>query len=274
MGRPGLRSRHSSYVAKTYEDLQPYIDGFRDGGFNLVVLIGSWGIGKSQLVRRTIGDRAGWVVGTATPFGLYSQFYKYRDQPMILDDIDSIYVNKDSVSQLKAIASGDEPKALSWNARNGFLESNHVPAEFTTTSPIMIICNEWKTLNRNVAALQDRAQLLHFEPNALEIHKQAGTWFGDEEIYEWFGRMLHRIETHSFRYYVKAAQLKSVGIPWQRVIEGATKKHHREILVEDLLFDESFASQEDRIREYIKRGGGSRSSFFRYQKIVLERSGS
>jgi hypothetical protein len=35
-----------------------------------------------------------------------------------------------------------------------------------------------------VGALQDRGHVLLFEPSAAEVHRQAGTWFDDMDIYE------------------------------------------------------------------------------------------
>jgi hypothetical protein len=70
----------------------------------------------------------------------------------------------------------------------------------------------WKTLNRNVAALQDRGHVLVFQPSAAEVHRKAEEWFQDREIYEWFGANLHRIAEPSFRYYVRAGELKAAGM--------------------------------------------------------------
>ena len=53
-------------------------------------------------------------------------------------------------------------------------EAGH-PGEFTTKSRVVIISNDWKTLNRNVAALQDRGHVLLFQPGAAEVHRKAGT---------------------------------------------------------------------------------------------------
>ena len=243
----------SIIVVKTYDELNAYLASFRDGDFNLVVLIGSWGVGKSQMVRESLGDKGCWIEGTSTPFGMYSLFYRYRNKPIVLDDIDSIYSDPHSVSLLKSICRTELTKRVAWNARNGFLEREGLPKQFTTTSPVMIICNEWKTLNKNVAALEDRAVIFRFEPGPREVHAQAGTWFKDREIYDWFEGQLDGIETHSFRYYVKAAQFKKGGHPWKLVFVPARNRDKREILVEELLQDGSFASQDDRIREFAKR---------------------
>ncbi len=37
-----------------------------------------------------------------------------------------------------------------------------IPREFTTRSRVVIMSNEWKTLNKNVAALHDRGHVVFF----------------------------------------------------------------------------------------------------------------
>jgi hypothetical protein len=75
----------------------------------------------------------------------------------------------------------------------------------------------WQTLNKNVAALQDRGHVLFFEPGAAEVHRQARTWFDDAEIYEWFAANLHRVREPSLRHYVRAKELKAAGMDWTDV---------------------------------------------------------
>ena len=40
----------------------------------------------------------------------------------------------------------------------------------------MIISNDWKTLNRNVAALQDRGHVVVFEPTAEHAARESENW--------------------------------------------------------------------------------------------------
>src|SRR2546430_9311534 len=93
-----------------------------------------------------------------------------------------------------------------------------VPREFVTRSRVIIICNDWMTLNRNVAALQDRGHVLVFQPSAAEVHRHAGEWFGDPEIYAWFAANLHRMREPSLRLYVRARELKAAGMDWTEVL--------------------------------------------------------
>ena len=82
---------------------------------------------------------------------------------------------------------------------------------------VQSVCVFWKTLNKNVAALQDRGHVVMFEPGAAEVHRKAGTWFDDAEIYEWFAKNLHRVREPSMRHYVRARELKAAGMDWTDV---------------------------------------------------------
>src|SRR5207237_1067744 len=50
------------------------------------------------------------------------------------------------------------------------------------------IKSSWQTLNRNVAALEDRGHVFCFEPSPLEVHRRTATWFWDQEIFDFLGR--------------------------------------------------------------------------------------
>jgi hypothetical protein len=71
---------------------------------------------------------------------------------------------------------------------------------------------------QNVAALQDRGHVLLFQPGAAEVHRKAGTWFNDPEIYEWFAANLHRVREPSLRNYVPAKELKAAKMDWTEVL--------------------------------------------------------
>jgi hypothetical protein len=46
---------------------------------------------------------------------------------------------------------------------------------------------------------------------------EAGTWFGDREIYEWFAAKLQRVCEPSLRHYVRARNFRTVGVNWTAV---------------------------------------------------------
>jgi hypothetical protein len=140
-----------------------------------------------------------------------------------------------------------------------------VPREFTTTSRVVIICNDWKTLNNNVSALQDRGHVLVFQPSAAEVHRKAGEWFKDREpeIYEWFGKNLHRIVAPSFRYYVRAGELKAASMVWTEVLE-LEEDNGRAQLAAEILASDIYQTTMEKVRAFVQRGGGCRATYFNH----------
>src|SRR4029077_19164946 len=110
-----------------------------------------------------------------------------------------------------------------------------------------IISNGWKTLNKNVAALQDRGHVLLFQPGAAEVHAQAGKWFDDPEIYEWFAANLHRGREPSVRHYVRAKELKAARRNWSEVL-AEEPDTPRARLVAALLKSAAYASTAARVQ--------------------------
>jgi hypothetical protein len=124
-----------------------------------------------------------------------------------------------------------------------------------------------------VAALQDRGHVLFFEPGAAEVHHRAGTWFDDPEIYEWFGRNLHRVREPSLRHYVRARELKVAGMDWTDVL-AAEADNRRARLVAELLASAAHATTAARVRAFVEQGGGCRATFFNYRRKLGDGAGS
>jgi hypothetical protein len=59
---------------------------------------------------------------------------------------------------LKALCQTELVKSLGWHTLTPILELHDVPTQFTTTSRLALIGNDWKTLNADVAALEDRGR--------------------------------------------------------------------------------------------------------------------
>ena len=189
----------NAIAIRTYEQLRRFVEAFAQGHLNLLILVGAAGLAKSRTVREAVGDEACWIEGNATPFGMYAELWKHRDRVVVIDDVDSLYSDRSGVRLLKCLCQTEPVEPVGWYSAAARLDQEGIPREFSTTSRVAIIGNDWKTLNRNVEAVQDRGHLVVFEPRAEEVHRQVGTWFADREIYEWFARNLHRITEPSMR---------------------------------------------------------------------------
>jgi hypothetical protein len=264
---------HKVLHLSTYDRLEAYLGAFARGHFNLLILVGAGGLAKSRSVRAALNGNACWIEGNATPFGMYAKLYRHRDEFVVIDDVDALYADRSGIRLLKCLCQTEEEKAVAWHTDARSLERQGIPREFTTKSRTIIIANDWKTLNRNVAALQDRGHVLMFEPDAAEVHRKAGTWFDDAEIYEWFAKNLHRVREPSLRHYVRARELKAAGMDWTGVL-AAEAENKRERLAAELLASTAHGSTAAQVKAFVEQGGGCRATFFNYRRKLGNGNGA
>src|SRR5712691_10672710 len=262
---PGLPS-HAVHLT-TFAELEPYVHAFSAGHLNLLMIFGPPGVGKSRSVRQALGSQVCWIGGQATPFGIYLQAYEHRHKPIVLDDVDGLYADRLGIRLLKALGQTERTKTVSWQTAAPTLGQCSIPRQFTTTSRVVLIGNDWKTLNHDVAALEDRGHLLLFEPSPLEVHRQAARWFWDQEIFDFVADHLHLVAQHSLRTYCHAWELKLAGLDWRqavlcRCLTGVA------LAVAKLKANPAFASEDERVRAFVQSGAGCRATYFRHAKIL------
>ncbi len=254
-------------VIRDYAKLEEYAARFADGCFNLLILIGDAGIAKSQTMKRAIGNQALWVEGSASAFGIYQALYENRNRHVILDDIDSLYTDRECVRLLKTLCQTDPVKSVSWFT-GAVGRGKDIPRQFETSSKVVIIANEWKTLSENVRAVENRGHLLFFEPAPVEVHKKVGEWFWDQEVYDFMGENLHLLPGLSMRHYVQAAELKEAGMEWLDILhrEGFAEKT---VLCAKIKNDPQYRTEAERIAAFKELGGGGRSTYFNHAKKLV-----
>ena len=129
----------------TYAQLDLYLAKFSAMELGLVVLLGRHGTGKSESVKRALSvpDPAAqfgqnsasstlYIEGHMQPFGLYRQLWEYRNQPIVLDDLDRLYADPDCVRLLKPLCNTVKNKRLHWLS-NLTMNEGAVPSSFTTS---------------------------------------------------------------------------------------------------------------------------------------------
>ena len=79
-----------------YVELEKIVGAFARGDLNLLILLGSHGLGKSRIVRQALHGHACWLEGNTSVFGLYCQLWHHRHRPVILDDLDGLYASRDA----------------------------------------------------------------------------------------------------------------------------------------------------------------------------------
>lgn len=266
-----------SISVTSYADLERYVAKIADRSLDLLLLIGRPGTGKTERVRRVIaqscGDRALHVEGHVQPFGMYCGLWQHRDQPIILDDLDKLYSNPDSVRLLKPLCDSRDTKRVSW-LTNATRQEDGPPQSFETRSPVILIANEWRTVNANVRALEDRAIIVHFNPTNAAIHQEVAEWCEDDVVYEFVGRHLSLVPTVSMRWYAKGQRLRQAGFDdWQTSLLQMMCGDRALAVVAGLLADPSLASEKVRVQAFGRATGMSRASYFRLKrKLGLPRA--
>lgn len=265
--KPGIESQRM--VIATYSELETFVAAFARNHINLLILIGAPGLSKSRTVKDALGERVYWVEGNATAFQIFVDLYRHRDQPVVINDVDALHADKNGIRLLKSLCDTDDKKRLAWHTAARTLKSEDIPREFTTTSRVAIISNDWRTLNKNVAAVEDRGHVVEFRPSAMEVHRKAGEWFDDTEIHEWIGDRLTQINRPSLRLYLRAKELKQSGLDWRLVVPREPEDQRRKLTLE-LLADESYLSQEARAVAFVQQGGGCRATYFNHVRRLRE----
>jgi len=251
-----------------YEELDRYVRAFVDGLLGLLVIVSGPGLQKSQTVRRAAGQGVRFLDGKLSAFDLYREIWRHRDALLVIDDVDELFADRQAVRLLKGLCQTDPVKTVAWHSGARALDEEGIPREFDTTSRVLIIANRWRTLDANVAALEDRAHIAVFEPSPLEVHARTAAWFWDQEVFDFIAENLDRIQSPSMRDYSRAWESKVGGLNWRAdlVNRWLADLPERRRLVAQLKADPSFATENARAAAFEEQCGGSRATYFNHAK--------
>jgi len=252
-----MMSRSPSFPAgceiiRTYEEFGSVIEAFSNEHLDLLLIIGTYGSGKSKTLRKAIGDKALIINGRNTPMMVYTDLYHARNRPVLIDDCESMLEQKAGKELLRNLCETDAVKEISWNTAS----MREVPKKFKTSSKVCIICNRWVDTDSVTGAIQDRAHLYAFQPHASEIHNYVSEWFEDAEILAFFEENLEKIQNPSARQYVKTLQQKKANRDWQEY----ARQFFNELRITDSL-EIAFAN-----------GEISRATYYRRRKEIRDRA--
>lgn len=276
MNVPPPKRPSDAIVLHEYEQLATYLQSFARGDLDLLMIIGRSGTGKSEAVKATLGLSAVsdscaddnpvlYVEGHMGSFGLYRQLYAHRDRPVVIDDFDRLHTRVDCVRLLKPLCNGAPVKRLTWFS-NATVHSPDVPESFTTKSRVVLITNEWRSLNADVRALEDRAIILDFAPSNATVHRYVGEWFEDREVYELIGRVVEIAPLLSMRHYMKGRSLRCAGLAdWQQTVLQMVLGDPVLSTVARLQII-ACDGESERVERFNRITGRSRATYFRMKK--------
>jgi hypothetical protein len=256
-----------------YCGLRNYAQAFAQKKLSCLMVLGPPGVGKSSCLRQAMQGAAHWIEGNATPFGIYQAALEHCDEPLVLDDVDAFHCCRNGVRLLKSLCQTEFKKTVSWNSDGRSLDQRGLPRSFTTTSPVAIIANDWKSSNPDVAALEDRAHVIVFEPNPLAVHLEAAQWFWDQEVFDYVGQHLHLVEQHSLRVYRRAWEAKQAGLEWRRLVLAGLLPE-KVLLAARLKADSCYKTEEERVAAFAAAGGGCRATYFKCAKMLNASQGA
>jgi hypothetical protein len=259
----------------TYALFGQYLRKFAEGELGLLLVLGRPGTGKTFHARAAVegapaatseSAEALYVEGHVQPFGLYQKLWEFRDRPVVLDDVDRLYADAGCVRLLKPLCGAAKTKRLSWLS-NATRDRAALPDAFTTTSNVALVANDWRTCNANVRALEDRAIIIAFDPPNEEVHRKAGEWFTDGEVYEFVARWLAWIPTLSLRFYEKGGRLRGAGFSdWRESLLQMMLPDVHMAAVAALQCDASLRTEDQRVACFVARTGRSRATYFRLKR--------
>lgn len=260
-------SKYDAELITSYAEMKWWRDRFfAENGLRFLIVIGSPGSAKTRMFQDGAPTGTLHQSGSLSAFYLYKQLYVHLDDPVVIDDVDGLFKDKAAINLLKCLCNTDERRVVFWGKRNRELEDEGVPSRFGTTSRVVILANTMAAIEANLAAVLDRAVVLHFQPTVAELHAEVASWFADTEVYEFIGQHLPLIGEPSMRTYVKAAEMKRLGGDWRAWLLRRWTSHDPKLaLVAQIMADATLQTAEQRVARFAERGGGSRPTYMRKQ---------
>lgn len=257
------RPCHSIRI-NNYKEFREDIQRFAEGKHNALIVLGNTGIGKSEAIRKALSHKLIYEGGEPSAFQFYCDLYEHRDGFVILDDVSpKFFMDHNTNSYLKILTNTVLRKTMGWpTSKLG--PSSDPPNHFETQSRVVILTNEWKSINEHVRAIEGRFFSIRFEPDATEVHLEIarGGWFYDQEVYDFIWSYLPLITKPDMRYYVKIAEQKQAGAHWRKRGLEMLIGDERMQRVAELLEDQALSSNKQRAIEFVSRGYGARSTFY------------
>ena len=133
-----------------FSAMETLIDGVLNNHYKSLTITGGPGLGKTfttmekiELRQLTHGIHFEHASGAISAVNLYKMAWRCRKRGavMVLDDIDGIYGNEESLNILKKLTDSSAVRIVSWLKESSTLEDNDIPQSFTFEGSIIAISN-------------------------------------------------------------------------------------------------------------------------------------
>lgn len=264
---------------ETYEHLNFYVNMFKHGRQELLIIVSRAGLGKTCLVNEMLKDvEFARLDSHITPYEFYQTCLENRNKPIVIDDVDALLHDSKMISLIKQVTETNPVKRLSWHSQAN--EKNDLPSSFETTSKVIIIANTINSMARKVKPLLDRGYLLNFQPSLSEVFLKIEE-IKDEipvglpleeknEVFEFFkvfGRLGKFVSIRSFKKGLEFYLETDGKERWQDELISVMGVDKRYLILHRILL--KFRTEKECIREWERQveKGDSRRSFYRYKAV-------
>jgi len=260
----------SAVILRSYEELAAEVHAFFGGHYDELIIVGPPGIGKSEAFRNRCKrepEKYRYLEGNTKPLATYIDCYKNRNKSLVLDDAEGLLASENGRHLIRQLTQHAARKYLQWLSTVKDLERNNVPTRFETASKCAFLMNRFAASRQDgfFEAVLDRGHVFYFDPPVLARHQYVATWFHDQEVHNFVGANLHLTHGLSARTYNLLTQKKSAGHNWREYFFDRFCHDNVLQVVQKLENDFSFATVEERVEDFVRRGLGCRRSYFNYK---------
>ena len=201
------------------DDLTHLIKMTISGSSNALFVAGRGGVGKTHTVEEVLhelglkyGDGYFKNTGTASPAGLYTLLFRYKDGVILFDDSDDALKDQEARNILKAATDTKKVRKLVWNKRGSnvvdpdseqsdeeILDAVQIPRYFEFTGKVIFISNLNMDKLDPDGAIRTRAYMIDINPT-------------DEEVYEFMEKICDKVPLQAGLSLSKSERLKVIGI--------------------------------------------------------------
>lgn len=154
-----------------YSELEDMVKLFASGKARLVLICSYAGTGKSFTALKILGEQDVCHVTTySTSLQFYKRLYHAMEnkQKIFIEDCESLFYDRNSISILKALTDSSPVRNIQWNSTTSKLEDT--PQEFEVLdNPVLLTCNNLNALSKHLMPLVDRSHFVEFMPERTEL---------------------------------------------------------------------------------------------------------
>lgn len=286
---------YEQLVSDSYTEMDTYVEMVVDDISTGCLIEGAGGTGKThRTLQRCYNAEIdiAYLNSFVTPAQFYIFLFANRDKDVIvLDDVCGLTSSEKILAILKGCLwqVGNDKKRIVCYETSKHMETEEgeiVPKSFEVTARFIIITNYVNKDNENMKAVLSRLNSCFVNVPREElirileqIAKQPYGTLSDTEKKEVLEYLKEKTSSSTkdlnLRTYFKMMQFKEyckkhkLGDKWQTLSLSLLKKDDRMAVIEKLIDDQDYPSEEERVNKFFELTGDSRMTYFRLKKQVL-----